>query len=163
MGCHCLPRTAGKGRGISGIPPGLPMFDGAICIEAAAALEKSTRQRQEVEDCGVQSGKVYFCFVCVHNVGLWQASPVPLPVSPHFCRALQILNDHIAYRYEVLSVIGKGSFGHVVKCLDHKTGEKVAVKIIRNKKRYIRHVHLFMHSVYKPKWRMEKTKDALPA
>ncbi|KAJ6668505.1 hypothetical protein lerEdw1_011987 [Lerista edwardsae] len=48
----------------------------------------------------------------------------------------KILNDHIAYRYEVLSVIGKGSFGHVVKCLDHKTGEKVAVKIIRNKKRF---------------------------
>ncbi|XP_066488418.1 dual specificity tyrosine-phosphorylation-regulated kinase 4 [Tiliqua scincoides] len=48
----------------------------------------------------------------------------------------KVLNDHIAYRYEVLSVIGKGSFGHVVKCLDHKTGEKVAVKIIRNKKRF---------------------------
>ncbi|XP_063164461.1 dual specificity tyrosine-phosphorylation-regulated kinase 4 isoform X2 [Candoia aspera] len=48
----------------------------------------------------------------------------------------KVLSDHIAYRYEILAIIGKGSFGHVVKCVDHKTGEKVAVKIIRNKKRF---------------------------
>ncbi|RXN01399.1 hypothetical protein EOD39_6917 [Acipenser ruthenus] len=48
----------------------------------------------------------------------------------------QVLHDHIGYRFEVLEVIGKGSFGHVVKCLDHNTNELVAVKIIRNKKRF---------------------------
>ncbi|NXU66574.1 DYRK4 kinase, partial [Horornis vulcanius] len=47
---------------------------------------------------------------------------------------LKVLHDHIAYRYEVLEVIGKGSFGQVAKCLDHKTNELVALKIIRNKK-----------------------------
>ena len=45
------------------------------------------------------------------------------------------MHDHIQYRYEVLEVIGKGSFGQVLKCLDHKTKELVALKILRNKKR----------------------------
>lgn len=49
---------------------------------------------------------------------------------------LKALHDHLVYRYEVLEVLGKGSFGQVVKALDHKTGQHVAVKIIRNKKRY---------------------------
>lgn len=48
----------------------------------------------------------------------------------------QVLHDHIAYRFEVLEVIGKGSFGQVLKCLDHKNNELVAIKMIRNKKRY---------------------------
>lgn len=52
------------------------------------------------------------------------------------CVLLKVLHDHIAYRYEVLEVIGKGSFGQVAKCLDHKTNELVALKIIRNKKRW---------------------------
>lgn len=44
--------------------------------------------------------------------------------------------DHLAYRYEVVDILGKGSFGQVVRCVDHKTGVLVAVKIIRNKKRF---------------------------
>lgn len=44
--------------------------------------------------------------------------------------------DHLAYRYEVVDILGKGSFGQVVRCVDHKTGILVAVKIIRNKKRF---------------------------
>lgn len=47
-----------------------------------------------------------------------------------------IPKDHLCYRYEVVDTLGKGSFGQVLKCLDHKTGEYVAVKIIRNKKRF---------------------------
>nr|XP_046250828.1 dual specificity tyrosine-phosphorylation-regulated kinase 4 isoform X2 [Scatophagus argus] len=49
---------------------------------------------------------------------------------------IRVLHDHIAYRYEVLEVIGKGSFGQVLKCLDHKNNELVAIKMIRNKKRF---------------------------
>ncbi|ORX56257.1 kinase-like protein [Hesseltinella vesiculosa] len=44
--------------------------------------------------------------------------------------------DHLAYRYEILSILGKGSFGQVLKCFDHRTGQTVAVKLIRNKKRF---------------------------
>uniref|UniRef100_A0A5S6QZ10 Dual specificity tyrosine-phosphorylation-regulated kinase mbk-2 n=1 Tax=Trichuris muris TaxID=70415 RepID=A0A5S6QZ10_TRIMR len=46
--------------------------------------------------------------------------------------------DHVAYRYEVLKVIGKGSFGQVVKAFDHKTQKCVALKIVRNEKRFHR-------------------------
>lgn len=49
---------------------------------------------------------------------------------------LQIIHDHISYRYEILEVIGKGSFGQVVRALDYKTNKPVAIKIIRNKKRF---------------------------
>lgn len=47
-----------------------------------------------------------------------------------------VMGDHLAYRYEVVAILGKGSFGQVVRCVDHKTGGLVAVKIIRNKKRF---------------------------
>ncbi|KAH9866957.1 hypothetical protein IAQ61_007547 [Plenodomus lingam] len=47
-----------------------------------------------------------------------------------------VLGDHLAYRYEVVDVLGKGSFGQVVRCVDHKTGGLEAIKIIRNKKRF---------------------------
>jgi dual specificity tyrosine-phosphorylation-regulated kinase 2/3/4 len=49
-----------------------------------------------------------------------------------------ILGEHISYRYELLSPLGRGSFGQVFKALDHKHGEEVALKIIRNKSRFHR-------------------------
>ncbi|XP_061513462.1 dual specificity tyrosine-phosphorylation-regulated kinase 4 isoform X5 [Anopheles gambiae] len=48
----------------------------------------------------------------------------------------KIVHDHICYRYEILEIIGKGSFGQVIRALDHKTKQYVAIKIIRNKKRF---------------------------
>jgi dual specificity tyrosine-phosphorylation-regulated kinase 2/3/4 len=42
----------------------------------------------------------------------------------------------LAFRFEVIEVLGKGSFGQVVKAFDHKHQVLVAVKIIRNKKRF---------------------------
>lgn len=47
-----------------------------------------------------------------------------------------IAGDHLSYRYEIVDILGKGSFGQVVRCIDHKLGVLVAVKIIRNKKRF---------------------------
>jgi len=47
-----------------------------------------------------------------------------------------VLADHLAYRYEVLGMLGHGSFGQVMKCRDHASGTVLAVKVIRNKKRF---------------------------
>jgi len=49
---------------------------------------------------------------------------------------IMISHAHIAYRYEILSLLGKGSFGQVVKVYDHCTNKIVALKVIRNKKRF---------------------------
>ncbi|KAG5338957.1 DYRK2 kinase, partial [Acromyrmex heyeri] len=54
---------------------------------------------------------------------------------------IHVPHDHVAYRYEVLRVIGKGSFGQVVKAYDHKTHEHVALKMVRNEKRFHRQAH----------------------
>ncbi|XP_061815713.1 dual specificity tyrosine-phosphorylation-regulated kinase 2 isoform X1 [Nerophis lumbriciformis] len=51
---------------------------------------------------------------------------------------IHVPHDHIAYRYEVLKVIGKGSFGQVVKAFDHKSQTHVALKMVRNEKRFHR-------------------------
>jgi len=52
-----------------------------------------------------------------------------------------VQHDHIAYRYEVLKIIGKGSFGQVIKAYDHKTQSYVSIKIVRNEKRFHRQAH----------------------
>ena len=46
------------------------------------------------------------------------------------------MHDHIAFRYEILNLIGQGSFGRVLTVLDHKTNKTIALKIIRNKKKF---------------------------
>ncbi|KAG9391107.1 Protein kinase domain [Carpediemonas membranifera] len=47
-----------------------------------------------------------------------------------------VLHDHFSYRYEVLNMLGRGSFGQVAKVYDYKTNKVVALKVIRNKKRF---------------------------
>lgn len=49
---------------------------------------------------------------------------------------IPIKHDHLAYRFEVLGVLGKGSFGQVLSCYDHKFKVMRAVKMIRNEKRF---------------------------
>uniref|UniRef100_A0A668AK82 Protein kinase domain-containing protein n=1 Tax=Myripristis murdjan TaxID=586833 RepID=A0A668AK82_9TELE len=45
-----------------------------------------------------------------------------------------VIKDHIAFRFEVLEEIGRGAYGQVLKCRDHKTMALVAIKVIRNDK-----------------------------
>ena len=47
-----------------------------------------------------------------------------------------ITHDHIGFRYEVKSFLGKGSFGTAIKCIDHKTQKEVCIKVVKNKKKY---------------------------
>lgn len=47
-----------------------------------------------------------------------------------------VIGDHIAYRFEIKSVLGQGSFGQVVKVFDHKAKKDLALKIIKNRPRF---------------------------
>ena len=49
-----------------------------------------------------------------------------------------IIGDHLFYRYEIIDILGKGSFGQVCKCLDHKHKQLCAIKIIKNKRKFHR-------------------------
>ncbi|XP_060628849.2 dual specificity tyrosine-phosphorylation-regulated kinase 3 isoform X1 [Anolis sagrei] len=51
---------------------------------------------------------------------------------------IHVPHDHLAYRYEVLKIIGKGSFGQVAKVFDHKHHQHLALKMVRNEKRFHR-------------------------
>lgn len=48
-----------------------------------------------------------------------------------------IIGDHIGYRWEVKEFLGQGSFGIAVKCFDWKEKKEVALKIIKNKQKYV--------------------------
>jgi dual specificity tyrosine-phosphorylation-regulated kinase 2/3/4 len=47
-----------------------------------------------------------------------------------------IKHDHVAYRYEIAEILGKGSFGQVFRVFDYKHKVFCALKIIKNKKRF---------------------------
>lgn len=43
-----------------------------------------------------------------------------------------VKGEHLAYRYEIIESLGKGAFGEVLKCYDHKEKEETAIKILKN-------------------------------
>jgi len=43
--------------------------------------------------------------------------------------------DQINYRYEIQKKLGRGAFGVVIKCYDHKMKECIALKILKNWKK----------------------------
>ncbi|KAK8843784.1 hypothetical protein M9Y10_024856 [Tritrichomonas musculus] len=43
-----------------------------------------------------------------------------------------VIGDQLAYRFEIRAVLGKGVYGEVLRCYDHKTKTNVAVKVIIN-------------------------------
>lgn len=40
-------------------------------------------------------------------------------------------NDHIQYRYQQLKELGRGAFGSVIRCFDHKKKMYVAIKLVK--------------------------------
>ena len=47
-----------------------------------------------------------------------------------------INGTHLIYRYEILEILGKGSFGEAIKCYDHKNKDLVCIKIINSQKKF---------------------------
>ncbi|XP_075928810.1 uncharacterized protein LOC142930389 isoform X1 [Petromyzon marinus] len=43
-----------------------------------------------------------------------------------------VQDEHLAYRYQFLSVLGAGAYGRVIRCLDHKHKREVAVKMLQH-------------------------------
>ena len=77
---------------------------------------------QEIYFLGIQHKKVQPTMSISSNYGYDDS-------NSHY-RAL--VGDHIAYRFEIRAVLGKGAFGQVIRCFDHKTKTSVALKIIVN-------------------------------
>ena len=50
-----------------------------------------------------------------------------LPVLLSFVK-----DEHVAFRFQMLSILGEGSSGFVIRCKDHKDGTDVAIKCLRD-------------------------------
>lgn len=46
------------------------------------------------------------------------------------------IHDHIGFRYEIISILGKGSFGQVIEVYDHANKQTLAMKIIKNHRHF---------------------------
>lgn len=53
-----------------------------------------------------------------------------------------LIKDHIAFRYEIIALIGKGSFGQVLEVYDHKEKNSIALKIIKNKGKFLQQAEI---------------------
>lgn len=52
------------------------------------------------------------------------------------------IGDHLAFRYEILNTLGRGSFGFVYQCKDYKENKMVAIKVVRNKSAFLRQAEI---------------------
>ncbi|VDP28806.1 unnamed protein product [Schistosoma margrebowiei] len=80
--------------------------------------------------------KIWYLGLSAQKIDAIQGSPSNHGYDDENGGYLKITHDHIAYRFQTLETLGKGSFGRVIRAIDHKSGFPVAIKIIRNKKRF---------------------------
>ena len=59
------------------------------------------------------------------------------------------LYDHILYRYKPIDIIGKGSYGTVLKCVDYKYKIDCALKIVKSKRQYRKCMRKEMNILYR--------------
>lgn len=103
----------------------------------------TTHEKKEIRD----HSKIYF----IGKIGIKKLTPHTSSITAYGADGFEtkvygfddnngsympVLHDHIAYRYEVLKIIGKGTFGIVLQAYDHKTHNSVALKVIRNQARF---------------------------
>ncbi|KAG0368377.1 hypothetical protein BGZ54_002043 [Gamsiella multidivaricata] len=123
------PRASGSTSGVSPYPPLSPY--------AALKMYAPYLSLYERAEIGEYPQIYYVGQNCRHKrAASMEASNSNFGFDDERGDYLIINHDHLMFRYEVLDMLGKGSFGQVAKCYDHKTGEYVAIKIIRNKKRF---------------------------
>ncbi|KAM5262577.1 dual specificity tyrosine-phosphorylation-regulated kinase 4 [Ctenodactylus gundi] len=114
-----------------------PLWKHKVPLTATEALKLFKNQLSSYEHSEILSySELWFLGLGAEKLAMHPGKFRKMGFDDEHGSYMKVLHDHIAYRYEVLELIGKGSFGQVVKCLDHKKNELVALKIIRNKKRF---------------------------
>jgi dual specificity tyrosine-phosphorylation-regulated kinase 2/3/4 len=103
----------------------------------AEVIEKYKRYLTAFETDEIRKfSSVYFFGPSANKIQASEDKPHNFGYDDENNRYKCVKGDHINYRYEVIKGLGKGSFGDVVKTFDHKTKKHVAVKIIRNERRF---------------------------
>lgn len=130
------PRFAGRGgpcsaRPTTAVNPIVP--NGPISPAEARAKYASILNSHELKEID-EFPEIYFLGQASKKIrpNTSTATNYGYDDSQHHYKAQ--IGDHIAYRYEIRAVLGKGAFGQVLRCFDHKTKKQVALKLIVNTK-----------------------------
>ncbi|CAH8574640.1 unnamed protein product [Schistosoma bovis] len=128
-------------------------YDGSCCMSGTLAVtlygSKLTEyERNEIQDyaevyfLGLNAPKRHPLGNSISDASYKRSSIISISNMTGFDDAqssyILVPNDHLAYRYEVLKPLGKGSFGHVVHAVDHCTKKQVAIKIVKSEARFTR-------------------------
>lgn len=104
-------------------------------VSAETVLEKfSSYLSQHEKDEIIELGKIYYLPL---NIPKLLVQENHQNFDDKLGNYNLIHGDSLAYRFEILEVLGRGSFSQVCKCLDHRKEEIVAVKIIKSKKKFM--------------------------
>eukprot|EP01062_Namystynia_karyoxenos_P072419 TRINITY_DN6857_c0_g1_i3.p1 TRINITY_DN6857_c0_g1~~TRINITY_DN6857_c0_g1_i3.p1 ORF type:complete len:655 (+),score=202.07 TRINITY_DN6857_c0_g1_i3:124-2088(+) len=137
------PPTSGDRRGssASGMRPPAPpreLQPGAAPISSAAALKHHADCLTDYEQSEVFDYPNVYCLGAgaTKIKGVLSSNKSNHGYDDERGDYNYVIKDHIGFRFEVLGLLGQGSFGKVLKCFDYKENRPVALKIIRNKKRF---------------------------